>query len=59
MKKRKGPLANPVNLKGQPSIISYKPSVLPSTGLTGLLGYGDVHAHRRAWELFENSYDND
>jgi hypothetical protein len=57
MKKKKGTAGNTVNLMGQPSIISYKPTVVASPGLTGLPGYGEVHAHRRAWELFENGYD--
>jgi hypothetical protein len=56
MKQKKGSAAN---LKGQPSIISHKPTVVAAPGLTGLPGYGEVHAHRRAWELFENAYDKD
>lgn len=60
MKKRKGDAAKSVNLIGQPSIISYKPTVVVGApGLTGLAGYGEVQAHRRAWELFENAYDKD
>jgi hypothetical protein len=59
MKKKKGTSGNTMNMMGQPSIISYKPSVVASPGLSGLPGYGEVQAHRRAWELFENGYDQD
>jgi hypothetical protein len=40
-------------------MISNKPTVAASPDLTGLPTYGEVHAHRRAWELFENDYNLD
>ena len=45
--------------EGKPLIKSNKPTKAASLELTGFPEYGKVHAHRRAWQIFENDNNLD